>query len=546
MRGLITVLIIIFCLLVLFIGFNPHRIEFLHLYRGDDFAMMRTLDNIYSGLVTLDVKRMFSFFPGYGTIFYYYNLLFAMPFIATGLYDSAIVATRLATNMFFLASLFLVYVTFSTSKGITTCLLLVLTLCSMPEFLANTNIVYPVWMSNAFLLLSIYFLHRDSFQLQKNFYFAVISFSICVSAKLQYIMCAPLIFNYILFKYSRDQFKMIKISTSVSLLIIGSYIVTNPYLMHPLGINFWIKGLSVAKDWVGKTDGDIIYKLNSLSDSFYNKYIILMLFILYGVALLFQHFNAKVLKDSDRFLTVIGLTGLVGFTFLLVFVSGNFDHYFPPVMIMLTIYAFFKFESLFKEMFGPTVSAMVIIACFFANIYFSKDRFYKIVNRGFGQTSEVAYGMEEMSFIKSTLWKAGYKRGHQILASPYTFIPINELGIKLNQIHTIYGPLKESTVSMRSFISESASKDRGRFVPKNFVIIRKSDTSNYAATKRGNVPRSLEKRRVAARKIINDMKNGYLGYKLIDQDAKILIFKLASDPEKNLGNSKINTIEIAG
>ena len=101
-----TLLLIIF-LIFAYVNYRHLNLGFLSIYSLDEYAFHGALLTMYEGLLSLDIKKIFSFeFYNYGFCFFALNLLATIPFFISNNTEMTIYIPRLITSFFAVSSLF--------------------------------------------------------------------------------------------------------------------------------------------------------------------------------------------------------------------------------------------------------------------------------------------------------------------------------------------------------------------------------------------------------------------------------------------------------
>ncbi|NDB03519.1 MAG: hypothetical protein EBY38_07655 [Flavobacteriaceae bacterium] len=100
-------------------------------------------------------------------------------------------------------------------------------------------------MMTFFILLSIYYFIKDSFNYKKYFWYANVAFGFAISSKLQAITFYPFLFFYIFYEnFNLRNIDHVKLKITLLLksfaLTVFIFLITNPYILHPLGFEAWV------------------------------------------------------------------------------------------------------------------------------------------------------------------------------------------------------------------------------------------------------------------------------------------------------------------
>ena len=217
------------------------NIGFLQLHSLDEYTFHSSLQHMVSSVLVGNFSGLFGFsFYQYGFIYFFLNLLLALPGILTDNFTWAIFAPRFLTSLFAIGSLILIYKFSRLFIGIGPATIFTLIFISMPAFWFNATWFHPDWSMTFFLTAFIYFLAKDNWRFEKYFKYAVFCFGLALAFKYQAITAIPLLGLYIFYDQIRElsitnlflPIKRFVISIGAVFII---FILGNPYILHPMG-----------------------------------------------------------------------------------------------------------------------------------------------------------------------------------------------------------------------------------------------------------------------------------------------------------------------
>ena len=331
-------------------------LEFLAYTNGDEFMQYHSLLRMYEGILNINIEDLFRFDSYvYGFVWHLLNLLVVAPFHAIGDTQMAIFMPRLLSAVFSVLCLFMVfiiarlYLNYFYSYGI------VFVVIFMSGFYIEGYIFKPNVFQALLILVSCYFLIKDNFVFNKNFYFGILFFGLSVgAAKIQAIMFLPLIYLYIgmvfLRKPNIPNFKFIlKYGILSTLAIIFIFIITNPYILHPRGFGAWWwlfmhNMQSNATNHGRYVDVSLVDKIFDEIDFYYFEIVVFVIIISFCLFFLYR-FNKY--KNLDVFVPII-CSMLISFLYLFFFVNKAWSGYYIS-SIYLCILAFIPFFVIFNS-----------------------------------------------------------------------------------------------------------------------------------------------------------------------------------------------------
>ena len=472
-----TITTAIFIILA-YINYRHLNIGFLSLYSIDEYAFHGSLLNMYDGLVSFDIKKLFSFgFYSYGFGFFFLNLLAVAPFIATDNIEMTIYIPRVITSVFAVGSVYLIYKIARQNTDKYSSVLIAFIVLSMPGFWRNAFWFHPDWMMVFFIVLSVYFFTKDKFNYKRYFWWAIVSLGFAIATKIQAITFLPFVFVYIF--YENFQYKNFNniivnlklfVKSFVSLLAI--FVVTNPYLIHPSGLKAFIAMFisnmkSNATNHGAGGTVTINDKISNAIDYYYlDTFLFFGLFLL-SIVVLFLILN----KDSKKtILPLISLYFILNIIYMFFMVNKEWQHYYLAIFTLIPlilIYLINKFDKYKYIVLGGAILIQIS----------SHIPEYKTVFMQ-GYHPEKSMSIAEQLQISDNLiniLKPYVDNNTNILISSYQPFDFRSIGLSYKNIHGIYGPLAKHSINLKAFIDKSNSKDSSKFKEKEFVVLSKKD-----------------------------------------------------------------------
>jgi 4-amino-4-deoxy-L-arabinose transferase-like glycosyltransferase len=300
------ILLIIFIVLA-YLNYRFLELGFLQNYSVDGYAFHGSLLNMFEGIMSLDIKKFFTFnFYSYGFGFFALNLFATFPFILMENWEMTIYIPRIIVSIFAISSIYLIFKISRDYLDKFSSILLSLIAISMPGFWINTFFFRPNWMMTFFIILTIYYLTKDSWKNEKYLWRGSISFGLAIATKIQAITFIPLIFLYIFYdnlqnKSNLNFFRKSKLFIKTLFLSFSVFVLTNPYIIHPIGFKAFTESfLGNLRANSTNHGSDISYsiteKINNAIDPFYFDKYVFIIFILISLFLSLKILKKKIVK----------------------------------------------------------------------------------------------------------------------------------------------------------------------------------------------------------------------------------------------------------
>ena len=525
------ILLIIFIVLA-YLNYRYLELGFLQNYSPDEYAFHGSFLNMYEGVMSLDIKKIFTFnFYSYGFGFFALNLFAISPFIAMENWEMAIYIPRLIVSFFAISSIYLI---FKIAKGYLdniSSILISLIAISMPGFWINSFMLRPNWMMIFFIILTIYYLSKDAWKYKNNFWWGSISFGLAIATKIQAITFIPSIFLYVFYNnlQNKNNFNFLsklKLFIKTLLLSFSVFVLTNPYIIHPEGFkaftNSFLSNLASNKT---NHDSAIVYsiteKINNAINPFYFDKYVFFIFILISLFL-----SLKILKkkDSKNILYVIAFYFFINICYMLIFVNKDWQQYYLPLLIIAPLFLIPLIKKYEKIKFYILIGLLMIQVITYFPMYkiiFLKD--YGVPKNVIGKNITKKELMKDISNSLINDLKNHIKKDTNILIEngiPFDFLSI---GLSYHNIQIIYGPLQKSMFDLEAYLENSQSKNLNNFKDKEFIILSKGSIYFKKEKLKQVVNKDGYKN---ARKIVEDFINmGDLGYEIFKKNDYFYIFR---------------------
>ncbi|GAD18064.1 ArnT family glycosyltransferase [Helicobacter fennelliae] len=553
-------MILLACFLVfVFMDYRYLDVEFLSLSRGDEMPQFLQLQKMYEGLIELNIKKLFAFeFYNYGFAYYILNLFITLPFWITQNYELAIYAPRILNAIFSLMNVVLLYIIAKAIFNRLTAYLLVLIFITSPGFWQFGFMFKPNVFQAFFVLLSAYFLLKDSFYFGRNYTLGCVTLGLGVGlAKFQAVMFLPLLFTYIAvpFCFERNA-KAFKLACKRIILstcgVIALFILTNPYLLHPRGMRAWWSMFegnmkSNATNHGAYTQVSFSDKIFQVIDFYYFEILVFIaLLVLCGIVLWrcvrllrMSHFNFNAESNTMLCFGVIVFGGfLISLAYLLFFVNKTWgDYYFSTMLLGMLLLGLFSLRDLFriqnkqiafnaagggggKRLCGKLCQRLYVsILCGFLALQILggfMNASYKQVFNKYNVNLDSAYSLSDE--IVDMLEKVAPKNtAYNIITDTPNFRYL-QLGLEPKNIYQTFGLLDP-----RNFVYEEWNKETHtfEFVPKDFIIISKS--SKWLNP--DSISLERDKHFATSVRTLQALLNNKLPFVLIAQSKHFMVFK---------------------
>ena len=489
-------------------------IGFLQLVTLDEYAFHNSLINMFEGVMEFNLKKIFSFsFYSYGFIFFLINLMFTFPFFLFDYTEMTIYFPRIVSTLFAVGSLYIIYIfTLNRSSKLVSYLIMLLIL-TMPGFWKNAFWFHPDWMMTFFILLGIYFYSKDNFDYKKYFWYGTLSFGLAISSKIQAITFYPFLFFYIFYEnfnlknFYNFKSKVILLIKSVIFTII-IFILTNPYILYPLGFEAWLVDFAdnMKSNNTNHGAGEILKWKEKITNAINAYYFTFTIFVILVFLITFNSIK-YFLSRKKNILNVISLYVLINLIYLIFFVNKAWQHYYLSVLIPSSLLFIIRSKKMQKF-----ILPLFIIINFISYFEQHKKNFFY---------NPITVQHLQMSQSLVDIFSGRVDKNTNILIDAYVPFDFKLLNIGYKNIHIIYGVL-----STKNFIKDEFYKVYPSFLSfpeRNFIVIKKS--SLYFYPDKFNSRADKNEYQKAYNIIQNFNSNGDFGYEKFAENDYFFIWK---------------------
>jgi len=480
--------ILLFFSVMIWINLSWSKLSILEMKSIDEYAFHGSLLRVYEGLISFDVKKMFSHgFYSYGSIFFIINVLATFPWLEETGSSLAIITPRLINTLFMAVSLYIMTkLVEQFHKNLFDKILALFFVILMPGIWVNAMWFHPDYMMITFLMASIYMLFRSN-KIGDGFYWlSVLFWGISVAVKVQAVTFAPVliwsVWIMIRNKSGSEHFVKILFSSFVTIVII--FIILNPYVLHPKGANAWFQFFvsnieSNASNHGRVGELSLLFKIKNAIEFFYVPLVFFILMLLLSSIAIYKEWKSKQLRLSGMAAIYI----LPNSLYLLIFVNKAWHHYYLPIFIMSPlVFSFgvnllrdrFSFNFIWTRaiffllvitqivVFSPKLRDLIELRLNGGTI--SADSINKYEPQIVFESDESDKEIEVYELIKDYL-----RYDSVILKSPYLPFPFKDSGLSYGQIRIIFGPLSNAAFERRVSRSGIIHKEA------THILIRKDD-----------------------------------------------------------------------
>tara|TARA_B100000767_G_scaffold275535_1_gene313121 strand:- start:1257 stop:2909 length:1653 start_codon:yes stop_codon:yes gene_type:complete len=476
-KSLETFIILLICCSIfgysLWLNLAWSNIETIQAKSFDEYIFHGVLLKMHAALLAGDIRMLFAYnFYSYGFAFFLLNYMAVMPFFADSLNPILLIMPRIISSSFMVMSLIVLDIilkNFSASNFERAGSIFFLIL--MPGLWFNATWFHPDFMMTGLLMLSIYFLSRDILPTSSSFNAAIIFWAIAMAVKIQAISMAPLFLW--LFFLRKDIYYLrqenILLLGKFFLQTITIYVIMNPYLLHPDGMNAWLASqLSEALKMVPDNTSEFISIIERLNFAVLDFYLPLITYI--GLICIALSVFIQDLKDKTAsFYGALCFTFLLNIGYLLFFVNKGWNHYYLPLAFMAPLILILGLKSfLASKNYQLTALLFILGVQSYAFIPVMKDNFfqrldYQVVSRdSLYRYSPFINSYKDMNSKNEELYEVLQNRVNQntkILSHAYIGFPFRRLNMSYNQVTIIQHKLTSEDID-----SFEALKDSSRYM----------------------------------------------------------------------------------
>lgn len=513
-------------LLLFYFNYNFLEIGFLQLHSVDEYFFHGSLLNIYNGFKEINPSLLFrTGFYSYGFLYFFINFIFAAPFLYFKKVAISIFIPKMITGLFALISLVYVYKFTRSYLNQLISLALVTIIILMPGFWSNATWFHPDWMMTSFLLVAIYFLAKDYFLHSKYYWLAIVFFGLAVSVKFQAITFLPLLFLYcfndlfINFNFSdftKKGFIFVKSLIAVFFL----FIISNPYLLHPIGYRVFIKSLN--DNLISNATNHGVAGTVSLSDKIFLVigHDFISPFILISILIIALCLSLFYFRRKDIF-SVIAINFIINLAYLLFFVNKGWGWYYLPIIIC-GVLLFIPILSRFNFKIQITATVFFLAVHFISNL----NNWQGIFNAQYEKT-DFEKNFKISNFIVESLKAKVDISEDNFLISAFTGFEFDKLGIDYGRVHLINGPFSEAMID-ENYYKKTVLTGYGDdlsayrpFIKNRFIILKKeaiylSGQEMDRMLNRNDYQHAID--------LVEQMRTGKFGCSVFNENELVIIF----------------------
>ena len=474
--------------IIIWIDFSWSELSILEMKSIDEYAFHGSLLRVYEGLVSFDIKKLFSHgFYSYGSAFFILNGIAASPWLDVTDSSMSIIVPRLITTLFMGVSLLILTKLLEQfHSNIFEKILALLFVVMMPGIWVNAMWFHPDYMMTAFLMASMYMLFKSKIIGDRFYWFSVLFWGISVAVKIQAITFAPvLIWSIsILIRNNTLSEKYFKIFIASFVSIIIIFIILNPYVIHPKGANAWFQVFISNIESNDSNHGifgdlSLLFKIKNAIELFYVPMVLFTVLLLLSLIALYKEWKSKQLRLSGMAAAYI----LPNIIYLLFFVNKAWNHYFLPVFMMSPLIFSFGIQLL-RDRYSLNIiwlRATFIMLVATQVVVFSpllKDLIELRMNGGAISADslnryqpQIVYEYDERDKENEVyeLIKEDVKHDSIFLKSPYLPFPFRDSELSYGQVRVIFGPLSPTSIERKVSRSGIIQKEASH------ILIRKDD-----------------------------------------------------------------------
>jgi 4-amino-4-deoxy-L-arabinose transferase-like glycosyltransferase len=520
-RNIPSALLFVTFVAAIWIDYGWSDIAILQIKSIDEYAFHGSLLAMYKGITTLDLIGVFSYgFYSYGFPYWMLNEVLAFPFLDEVGRNEAIVIPRIISTFFMIMSLALIskLITLSGS-GLVHKILTLLILLLMPGIWSMGTLFHPDFMMAAFLLLTLYFLSKSKDFGDKWYWISIICWGVACAVKIQAITFAPVIIWIAMIEIRRSiaVVQVYKTLAITLLVVVVCFILLNPYILHPIGADVWLRHFLLNIDSNATNHGMVGFlglfdKLNVVVTGHYMWYVVFIFLLMASAAYLYKDW-------TERKLTIVGMASIFVISnacYLLIFVNKLWPHYYLTVFLFLSIVLAQLPTYKKNHLEGFNYGTWTLVAIFVLQLFFNTSKVMEGVNYRMGPSPVKVKKAKEMKQEVFELIRNHIDNNSVFVVSPYTPFPIKKTKLPFENIRVIYGAISKDVINKRSNI-------RRRNHPEaSHILLRKDDvyfnrTSIEARTKKSEY--------LEAKDMINNWNKGLGDFRLINQSDCCFLYK---------------------
>ena len=319
------------------LSFRATHLPSLMLAVSDEYTFIIVLLKMKNAFLEGNIPQIFSYsFFNYGFAYFFGLMLITLPAILLEKWAWVIVIPRILSAVSALAATFLIHKLLEKqSKPIS--LLAVFGLATMPGFWIYGTWFHPDWSMTAALLAAIFAFTRDHWQLNKQYWIGCLCLGLAVGIKLQALTFVPLLGLYLLQAHQHTYWQRFKTCILGLGIVIGTFLLCNPYLIHPEGRIAFFRALNInmisntSNHGVG-TAVSLHEKLSGAIGMYFFRPELAI--ILCGILLAMGYRFWISLKKPSSMMDAVAVITTLNLIYLLFAVNKNWGHYYIAPMTL--------------------------------------------------------------------------------------------------------------------------------------------------------------------------------------------------------------------
>jgi len=435
-------------LIQILISIKNLDLNYLWFINIDEWAFHGSMLRIFQGVSSFDLRIFYGTgFFNYGHLYFLINSFFSYPFYLINNNEGLVLVPRLLSSVSSIITIFYIYKIFK-HEGEKYLFPLILIL-SFPSFWINSTIFHPDWPYTCCVIISIYYLSKDNWRFGSNFKISCFFFAVSFSLKIQSITFIPIYLFYILFS-KNTAIEILKHGLFIFITIVGLRIITNPYLLHPEGLNAFVEGFlsDMNSNRTNHGTGNIISVFEKIK--MINKYY-LSYFSLSLISFFLVLYSLK--KKPKKITLIILLTFIINIVYLFIFVNKDWQHYYLTSFILLII--------ILNSIINDIKYRMLIYSTI---LIFQTSVFYFY----FSNSNEKDLSTVKNEVKKVSIWiKNNINENDSILVLGPISVDMDYLDLNYQNIHRVYGELN------RDHFFNYNNHYPGKSVNKKFFVVSK-------------------------------------------------------------------------
>lgn len=435
-------------LIQILISIKNLDLNYLWFINIDEWAFHGSMLRIFQGVSSFDLRIFYGTgFFNYGHLYFLINSFFSYPFYLINNNEGLVLVPRLLSSVSSIITIFYIYKIFK-HEGEKYLFPLILIL-SFPSFWINSTIFHPDWPYTCCVIISIYYLSKDNWRFGSNFKISCFFFAVSFSLKIQSITFIPIYLFYILFS-KNTAIEILKHGLFIFITIVGLRIITNPYLLHPEGLNAFVEGFlsDMNSNRTNHGTGNIIsiFEKIKMINKYYLSYFSLSLISFFLVL-----YSLK--KKPKKITLIILLTFIINIVYLFIFVNKDWQHYYLTSFILLII--------ILNSIINDIKYRMLIYSTI---LIFQTSVFYFY----FSNSNEKDLSTVKNEVKKVSIWiKNNINENDSILVLGPISVDMDYLDLNYQNIHRVYGELN------RDHFFNYNNHYPGKSVNKKFFVVSK-------------------------------------------------------------------------